>query len=287
MVILDALGSVWGEAGGGSKIQAAKQVMAKVVPALASGLSGLGYLHLTSSQVVSTNKRSQENGVEHKTIVLSLGGSIIVPEGIDVGFLRLFRELISGLKETRSIIICGGGRICRDYQTAAVAVAEVSKEDLDWIGIRATRLNAEVVRASFGKEAYGKVIHDPNEEIDTDRRIIVGAGFEPGSSTDLRAVQMAARFKATRVINISDIDYVYSVDPKKDPGAEKLERVTWSEFRDLVGDSWDPGLSMPFDPIASKEAEQLGLEVVIIGNDIRNLESLFKGEDFRGSTITP
>jgi uridylate kinase len=224
--------------------------------------------------------------VKKKSVVISLGGSIIVPDQIDLDFLNEFKRVISSLPDERFIIICGGGKICRTYQDAARATGEVSTEDLDWIGIRATRLNAELVRTCFGHDAHEKVMHDPNEPIDSTCRIIVGAGFEPGSSTDLRAVQLAKRFEAARVINMSNIDYVYSADPKIDPGAEKMKVISWPAFRRLVGDTWDPGLSMPFDPIASKEAEQLGLQVAIIGNDMANFERLLKGEEFRGTTIS-
>lgn len=224
--------------------------------------------------------------MEKKTIVISLGGSIIVPDQIDVSFLKKFKQIITRLKEDRFVIICGGGKICRNYQEAAKATSVIPKEDLDWIGIRATRLNAELVRSSFGDDAHQKVIHDPHEEIDGSRRIVIGAGFEPGSSTDLRAVQLAKRFGASRVINMSNIDYVYSADPKKDPHAERMESVSWPAFRKLVGNEWDPGLNMPFDPIASREAEAVGLEVVIIGNDMENFERLLNGEKFRGTTIS-
>ena len=224
--------------------------------------------------------------MEMDTIVISLGGSIIVPGEIDKVFLKKLREIILRLGQTRFMIICGGGKVCRNYQNAAKEIADVSKEDLDWIGISATWLNAELVRSIFGEEAHRKVIHNPDEEIDGSNRVVIGAGFEPGSSTDLRAVQLAKRFGAVRVINMSNIDYVYSADPKKDPNAERLTEIAWSEFRKLVGNEWDPGLNMPFDPIASREAEALGLEVIIIGNDISNLEKLLKGEAFKGTTIS-
>jgi len=220
------------------------------------------------------------------TLVISLGGSIIVPGEIDKIFLKKLRKIILRLEQTRFMIICGGGKICRNYQKAAKEIADVSKEDLDWIGISATRMNAELVRSIFGEEAYQKVIHDPDEEIDGSNRVVIGAGFEPGSSTDLRAVQLAKRLGAVRVINMSNIDYVYSADPKKDPNAERLTEISWSDFRKLVGNEWDPGLNMPFDPIASKEAEELGLKVIVIGNDITNLEKLLKGEAFKGTIIS-
>jgi len=219
------------------------------------------------------------------TAVISLGGSIIIPEEIDAIFLKRFREVILRLGQRRFLIICGGGSICRTYQNIAREIADLSKADLDWIGIQATRLNAELVRSMFGRLAHHRVIHDPQEPIDTDRRVIVGAGFEPGSSTDLRAVQLARRFGADQVVNMSNIDYVYSADPKKDPHAKRLTRMSWPEFRRLVGNEWDPGLNMPFDPIASREAEAAGLKVAIIGNDIQNLERLLEGEPFQGTLI--
>lgn len=224
--------------------------------------------------------------MELNTLIISLGGSIIVPGEIDKVFLKRFREIILSLEQTRFMIICGGGKICRDYQNVAKEIAEITKEDLDWIGIRATRLNAELVRAAFGKMAYEKVIHDPDEDIDMSKRIVIGAGFEPGSSTDLRTVQVAKRFGAGQVVNMSNIDYVYSDDPKNNPDAKKLTDITWVDFRKLVGNEWSPGLNMPFDPIASKAAEALGLQVVIIGNEINNLERLLNGKSFKGTTIS-
>jgi uridylate kinase len=223
--------------------------------------------------------------MEMDTLVISLGGSIIVPGEIDAGFLRHFREIMLGMEPTRFLIICGGGTISRKYQNVAKEITAVPKADLDWIGIQATRLNAELVRSVFGTIAHDRVIHDPDEPIDTDKRIIIGAGFEPGSSTDLRAVQLAKRFGAGQVVNMSNVDYVYSADPKKNADAVKFTSISWADFRKIVGDEWDPGLNMPFDPIASKAAESAELTVVIIGNDMVNLEKLLKGEAFRGTTI--
>jgi uridylate kinase len=219
------------------------------------------------------------------TVVLSLGGSILVPEDIDVAFLAGFRDLVLNMDRKRFIVICGGGRVCRKYQDAARGVGIASKSDLDWIGIRATRLNAELVRAVFGKSAYEHVVQDPDEKIETEKRVIVGAGFKPGSSTDLRAVQLAERMNAGRVINMSNIDHVYSGDPNKDPNARKLEALSWREFQELVGVEWVPGMNAPFDPIASREAQRAGIMVVIIGNSLENLDKVLRGEPFEGTTI--
>ena len=215
--------------------------------------------------------------------VISLGGSIIVPDNIDIGFLRGFLELIKG-SQGRFIIICGGGKVCRRYQDAARGIGAPTKDDLDWIGIRSTRLNAELIRSAFGDLAYEKIILDPYEDIQTDKKIMIGGGFEPGSSTDLRAVQLASRFGADEVINMSDIDHVYDKDPK-DPDASPLDKISFDEFGKLVGDTWDPGLNMPFDPIATREAKGNGLKIRIISKEIENLRRVLEGKTFTGTTI--
>lgn len=220
-----------------------------------------------------------------ETVVLSLGGSILVPGEIDVLFLARFRDLVLHMERMRFVIICGGGKVCRKYQDAARGVSLVSERDLDWIGIRATRLNAELVRAVFGETAYEKVVQDPDEPIQTEKRVIVGAGFQPGSSTDLRAVQLAKRMNAARVINMSNVDHVYTGDPRKDPNAKKLETVSWREFQELVGRDWVPGMNVPFDPVASREAQSAGIAAVIIGNRLDNLGKVLRGEAFEGTTI--
>lgn len=86
--------------------------------------------------------------------VISLGGSIIAPRGVDTGFLKGFTRLVEGYLEAdearKLIIVCGGGSLARDYQAALREVAvEPRSEDLDWVGIAATRVNGELLRRVF------------------------------------------------------------------------------------------------------------------------------------------
>ena len=92
---------------------------------------------------------------------------------------------------------------------------------------------------------------------------------------------------AKKLVNLSDIDYVYDKNPKEFPDAKKLERVDWKTFRTLIPDRWDPGLSSPFDPVAAQEAEALGLEVAVInGKSLGEFEKYLKGEPFVGTVIS-
>lgn len=225
----------------------------------------------------------------HERIVVSVGGSLIVPDGIDVDFLTRFKALVleKVQKGYSFTIIAGGGKTARRYQEAANAVTPLSREDTDWIGIHSTRLNGQLLRNIFVGYAHQHVVKNPTIDIDSDEPIIIAAGWQPGCSTDYDAVLMAKNLGAHRLVNLSNIDYVYTADPKKDPEAEKIERTTWAEFRKLIPDAWDPGLSSPFDPVAAKEAESLNLEVVIMNG--ANLDAFGKyldGEPFTGTVIS-
>jgi uridylate kinase len=89
------------------------------------------------------------------------------------------------------------------------------------------------------------------------------------------------------LVNLSNIDYVYDKDPRKYPDAKKIEKISWQEFRKLIPDTWSPGLSSPFDPVAAKEAETLNLEVVIInGTKLSELSNYLDNKPFVGTVIS-
>jgi uridylate kinase len=223
-----------------------------------------------------------------ETVIISLGGSLIVPDQVDAEFLKEFRSLITSQieKGKKFVIITGGGKICRNYQDAAKQIRDMSSDDLDWLGIHSTRFNAEFVKILFGELAEESIILDPTLPVQMERPIVLGGGWNPGRSTDYEAVMLGKQFGAKRIINISNIDYAYDKDPNKFPDAKKIESISWAEYRALIPTEWNPGLSTPFDPIASQMAEGYDLEVVVLnGKNIVNLEKCLNGEDFAGTHI--
>jgi uridylate kinase len=225
---------------------------------------------------------------EKETIIISLGGAIIVPDQVDVSFLKKFIETIKLYADNgyRFVIITGGGRLCRNYNEIASQLTNTSKDDLDWLGIATTRLNAELVRVAFGEYAYKNIIMDPDNIPLNDKPIILGGGWKPGNSSDLAAVHCAIGTSAKKVINLSNIDFVYEKDPREFPDAKHVISSNWQDFRALLPKEWQPGLSSPFDPIAALKAEEFKLEVVIMnGKNIDNLKNYLDGKDFVGTTI--
>ncbi len=224
-------------------------------------------------------------------MVLSVGGSLIVPPGgIDVNFLKklniFIRHYITLGK--KFFLIAGGGTMCREYQKAAKEViGHLTEEDIDWLGIHATRLNAHLLRTIFVDIAHPRIIENYERKLENwHESVVIGAGWMPGNSTDYDAVALARDYNARLIINMSNIDWIYDQDPKKFPEAKKIAKISWTDYRKIVGDTWSPGLNTPFDPIASKFAQELGLTVVITnGNNFDNLHKIIDGQEFEGSVI--
>ena len=225
---------------------------------------------------------------ESKTIIISVGGSLIVPEEIDVSWLKNFKEVILDFtsKGYRFVIITGGGKTARKYQNAAKDVTSLVNDDLDWIGIHCTRLNAHLIRTIFRNQAHPKVINDPNEKVNFKEKILVAAGWKPGFSTDYDAVLLAKNLGVKKIMNLTNIDYVYDQDPRKFKKAKIIKNISWKDFRKIVGNKWAPGLNAPFDPIAARESEKLKLEVAVInGKNLKNIVDYINKKEFIGTLI--
>lgn len=224
-----------------------------------------------------------------EVIVLSVGGSLIAPDDIDTLFLSTFKDLI--LKGVRSgkrfVIITGGGGVARKYQAAVRVITGGNDADADWVGIDATRINARLLKSALHPHSEDYIIQSPLEKFTFKKPVIVGGGWKPGFSSDYDAVLLAKRFKAKKMVNLSNIDYVYTSDPRIDAAAEKIENIKWEEFRKLLPKKWTPGLSSPFDPVASREAEKLKLQVAVInGKKLHELDKFIAGESFIGTLIS-
>jgi len=228
------------------------------------------------------------------TKVLSVGGSIIAPDSPDTKFLSEFvamiKEYLAG-GNRRLILVAGGGAPARIYQNAYWDVAqkldEQSNNDAaDWIGVMATRLNAELLRASVGSLCSDPVVTNPTEAKEFSAKVLVAAGWKPGFSSDNDAVLLAEKFNADTVVNLSNIEKVYTDDPRKNPEAKPLDSISWADFRKMVGDEWTPGKNTPFDPVASKKAESLGLKVICAGGrNIENIRAILEEKEFIGTQI--
>ncbi|MCX8193997.1 MAG: UMP kinase [Candidatus Pacearchaeota archaeon] len=221
-------------------------------------------------------------------VIISVGGSLIVPSEIDVSFLKRFRKLILDYVALggKAIIICGGGKTSRKYQEAARQITALKNEDVDWLGIQGTKINAYLIKTIFKEKAHPEIIDNPTKKINFKEKILVACGWKPGCSTDYDAVVLAKKFNIKKIINLTNIDYVYDKDPKKFRDAKPIKEILWKDFRKLLPKKWSPGLNVPFDPIAAKIAQKFNMEAAIIdGRNLKNLENCLKDKKFVGTMI--
>jgi uridylate kinase len=254
----------------------------------------------SSSETVPPIRQHVDLGIENmdaeffapdKTFVISLGGSTIAQGEIHVEFLKQFAELINRLHKEgyHFVIVVGGGRAARDYCSAADAL-QASNFVKDEIGIRVTRLNAFLVIQAL-EHPYPEVLKMPHQAkaVIVQGKIPVFGGFLPGITTDACAALVAESLHAT-FVNISDIDGVYSENPKDNPDAEKFTSMTHDALVKVIAESTalssNPSQNCVLDLPASMILKRSKIKTIVASADsIGNLENLFTGQSFQGTTI--
>lgn len=233
------------------------------------------------------------NSNGRKRIIMSVGGSLIVPNGgINIDFLQklnsFVREELAKDSNRQFFLVAGGGATARRYIDAGrnVVQHELTHDDLDWLGVHSTTLNAHLIRTIFRDIAHPKLIRHYDIIRKAHEPVVVAAGWKPGWSTDYCAILLCEDYGVKTVINMSNIEQVFEKDPKKFPDAKPIKQLTWESMRQIVGDKWSPGLNAPFDPIAAQKAQELGVRVVVLGgNNFDNLRNYLDGKEFVGTTI--
>jgi uridylate kinase len=224
-----------------------------------------------------------------KIFIISFGGSVICPKEIDIRLLKRFyffikKEVNNGL---RFIIVAGGGYTARKYQKAAFDINKVSNEDMDWLGIQATKLNAFLLKSIFKNEA-NPTLFDQRFKIKSLGKypIIIGCGWKPGWSTDFVTCQIAIDFKIKPVILLGKPDYVYTSNPDKNKSAKPIKKMSWKDYFKLIPQKWTPGMHAPIDPIAAKLAKKEKMPIIVAsGKDFKNLKNILAGKEFKGTFI--
>jgi uridylate kinase len=233
------------------------------------------------------------NGDGRERVIISVSGSLIVPNGgLAIDFLEKLNKFIRGQltqnKKRQFFLVIGGGSTARHYIDAGrdVLKHELSEDDLDWLGIHATRLNAHLVRTIFRDIAHPVIIDDYNVILKTQSSVVVASGWRPGWSTDYCAMLLCEDYREEIMINLGVLNQLYDKDPNKHADARPIDRISWEDLRKIVGNKWSPGMQAPLDPIAARKAQELGVKTIIIsGKDFENLEKYFRGEEFVGTVI--
>ncbi len=227
--------------------------------------------------------------MKKKVIVLSLGGSLIIPEEVDYQYLKEFKKtILKNTKNYKFIVACGGGSIARKY-ISALKKAGKNERFQSYSGIGATRMNARFMNYFFGI--------DPDKGIPRSKftlkkylkkRDIIFCGaldYQPNQTSDSTAAKLAKNYKSI-FINLTNVKGLYDKNPKKYPNAKFIKEISWKNFNKKANESkYFPGQHFVLDQTASKIILDNKIPTYIIGKNIKQLDNILKGKKFTGTLI--
>jgi uridylate kinase len=224
-----------------------------------------------------------------KTVVISLGGSILIP-ALEKNKIKEYVPVLEEIAaHHRLFVVVGGGGEARRYITVARNLG-IDEGTSDEIGILITRLNANLLIAALGDQAYPKVAenHAEAKKFGESKKIVVMGGITPGQTTDAVAAVLAERVGASVFINVTSVDGIYSADPKKDKKARRFESLTPGQLLDIVGKAGlGAGSNIVLDIVAARVVERSHIPLLVLdGRKPENLSRAILTGEYTGTVVS-
>ena len=220
--------------------------------------------------------------MKKKVIVISLGGSLIIPNKVDVNFLSKFKKVIKkNLNKYKFIIVCGGGSIARKY-ISALKNQRTNTKLQSLSGISATRMNARFMSYFFPHKMKEIKKYLKKQEV-----VFCGAlEYKPNQTSDSTSAEIAKKFKAD-FINLTDVEGLYDKNPKKFKIAKFIPKITWKNFNSIANKlKFKPGQHFVLDQKASIIIMKNKITTYILGKNLNNLDNFLKEKKFKGTIIS-
>jgi len=227
--------------------------------------------------------------MQKKVLVISLGGSQIIPNDINLKYLsELKRILKKNSKKYKFIVVCGGGSIARKY-ISALKKEKINEKLQSLAGIGATRMNARFMNYFFNIDPkYGipHTLKTLKKYVKTQSITFCGAlEYKPNQTSDSTAAEIAKEFKSD-FINITNVRGLYTANPKKVKNAKFIPEISWNEFDKMASKSkFKPGQHFVLDQTASKIIMKNKITTYITGADLKQIDNLLNHKKFKGTTI--
>ncbi|MGP6219898.1 UMP kinase [Caldiplasma sukawensis] len=219
--------------------------------------------------------------------VISLGGSLVIPDLPDLKFLNSFRDFWNKFGNQCLGVVVGGGKTARNYIQSMKQFTD-NNFFLDEIGIQATRMNARLVSyvIDVDQTHIPESINDAIDMINSQGKVVMG-GTVPGHTTDTVSMLLAESLGIKKVYNLTSVDGVYDSDPKQNKNARFLKTLKYDEAFNLSLSSYTGAGSNQFmDSVSILIAKRSNIKIVIIGGkDFSNIENAINEKDFRGTII--
>lgn len=227
--------------------------------------------------------------MKKRLIVISLGGSLIIPDNVNTKFLQQFKKTIfKHTSKYKFIIVCGGGSLARKY-ISSLETQGLNSTFQSLAGIASTRTNARFMSYFFKQNPEKGIPHklkQINKYLKKQDIVFCGAlEYKPNQTSDSTSAEIAKAYK-TEFINLTNIKGLYTDNPKTNKKAKFIPKISWKEFHKLSNKSkFKPGQHFVLDQTASKIIMQHKIKTYILGQNIKNLDNLLKGKKFIGTVI--
>lgn len=217
--------------------------------------------------------------------VISLGGSVIVQDKINSDFLKKFKNIVMKSKD-KFVIVTGGGKTARVYINGLKAV-NLPEKELSLIGIGITRLNAKFMSKFFRTtETIPKSLKEVRNVISKNKVVFCGGlRYEPDNTSDGTAAEIARDLKS-ELINITNVDGLYTNDPNKFKNAKFISEISFEDFKKITNKiKYSAGQHFVLDQHAAEIINDYKIKTVILGSNLNNFEKFLNGEKFKGTII--
>src|ERR1700689_2787890 len=183
----------------------------------------------------------------YRRVLLKVSGEVLMGEqafGIDLATLDAVAADIAEVT-SRGVEVClviGGGNIFRGLSMAGRGMERASA---DYMGMLATVMNALAMQSALEKIGVDTRVQSaiPMDAVcepyirrralrhlEKGRVVIFAAGLgAPFFTTDTPAALRAAEMGCDELMKGTSVDGVYTADPKKEPGAQRYERLGYME----------------------------------------------------------
>lgn len=223
-----------------------------------------------------------------QTVVISLGGSLVNPGTPDKHYVSSLIRVLRGTKLKFGIVV-GGGKLARKWAEAARKKG-ASEFEADEAAIEATKKNAQFVIDAIGNDVNRVVCNtfESAREQAKKHRFVVMGGTIPGITTDSDAVLLSECLGSARIINLSNIDGVYSDNPVRNHDAKKFTKMSYAQMIDLAGknDMRKAGTHFVFDFLACKLIARSKIEAHFIhGKNLLDVRKAVEGKPHGGTVV--
>ncbi len=214
--------------------------------------------------------------------VVKLGGALF-PRDLEASPIKSMAKTLSefaGQEKNKLVIVVGGGANARAYiETARKLEADESTSDL--LGIQITKANAQLMTVALESEGVSAPVASDvamlSSLLRTSQVVVIG-GLQPGQSTNAVAALASEITRTNILVNATDVEGVYTEDPKKNRQARLLKTISAAKLLEmaLAGHVFAGSYEL-LDPIAIKTLQRSRIPTRIVS--ILDPENIIKAID--------